>query len=287
VLLFGWPALGIPSIGVVGAAYATVAARIVAIGVAWWWLRRPRHSMGLAAPGYADACAQVARLAIGRIGVARVLWRGAWPQVVQIGLRALLVWWLTAIAQRSIGNAGSAALGITTRLDTVVLFSAIGFANAATTIAGRAVARGDRRRARQAGLWAGAQALLFGALLVTGFRWGGESMLLQLLPGASDAVLAAAVLYLSIATLAQPFAACALGAMGAVYGGSRMLPPLFADLIGFAGLAVAMVQAVEFGLSAVYQVLVGGAIGLALLHLGLVMAWPWNRPGQSPGPGQD
>ena len=278
VLLFGWPALGIPSLGVLGAAYATVVARIVAVLAAFWWLRRPGHPMGLGRPRTVTGSVVTGRVQQARVAVAGVLWRGAWPQVAQIGLRAALVWWVTVIVQRNLGNAGSTALGITTRLDTVVLFSAIGFANAATTIAGRAVARGEWQRARRAGLWAGLQALLFGALLLFAFRAGGSPMLRLFLPDAGDAVVAAGLLYLSVAALAQPFAACALGAMGAVYGGSRMVPPLLVDLVAFAGLALVLIEVQGRGLSVVYHVLVWGAVVLALMQLGLVTLWPWRKP---------
>jgi MATE family multidrug resistance protein len=252
---------------VAGAAYATVASRTVAGVFALWWLWRRHHAAGL-------------RRSVGGPSptVVGPLVRGSWPQVVQIGLRAALVWGLTAIVQRKVGNDGTAALAITTRLDTLVLFAAIGFASAATTVAGRAVARGEPRRARLAGVHAGVQALLFGAAIVVAFQLGAEPLLRQFLPGATEPVVDAGVLYLTIAAAAQPFAACALGAMGALHGAGRMTPPLMVDVVGFAGLAAALVLAVRLELSAVYFVLVGGAVGLALLHVGFLYLGRWPTP---------
>ncbi|MEQ1631771.1 MAG: MATE family efflux transporter, partial [Planctomycetota bacterium] len=167
VLLFGWDAVGIDAIGVVGAAYATVAARTVAALLSLWWLFRVRHRFSLSG-------VEPRRT---RMPVAVPLLRGAWPQVVQIGLRAALAWLLTALVQRRSGDDGTAALSVTTRLDTLVLFSALGFASAATTIAGRAVARGEVARARSVGWHAGIQALLFGGTIVFVFQHFAEPLL--------------------------------------------------------------------------------------------------------------
>lgn len=270
LLLFGWARVGVPSLGVVGAAYATVAARAITALAAWWWLRRRALASELPA---SDPMPVVAPLA-----------RGAWPQVVQIGLRAALVWGLTAIVQHKSGTDGTAALAVTTRLDTLVLFAAIGFASAATTVAGRAVARGDGARARAAGLHAGWQALLFGGAIVGAFQIGAEPLLAQFLPDAGAPVVDAGVLYLTIAATAQPFAACALGSMGALHGAGRMVAPLMVDLLGFAGIAAALTLAARLELRAVYLALVGGAVALAVLHL--VFLWRHRfevRPGAASG----
>jgi MATE family multidrug resistance protein len=262
VLLFGWQQVGIRAVGVVGAAYATAAARALSAVVALVWLRRRWPAP--AVPGHAGT------------HVTGPLLRGAWPQVVQIGLRAALVWGLTAIVQHKVGNDGTAALAVTTRLDTLVLFAAIGFASAATTVAGRAVARGEYARARAAGLHAGVQALLFGAVLVSAFWFGAEPLLHQFLPDASTPVVDAGVLYLTIAAAAQPFAAAALGAMGALHGAGRMIPPLFVDLFGFAGIAAALTLAARLELASVYLALVGGALALALMHVGFLWLHRWR-----------
>lgn len=264
VLMFGWPALSVPAMGVVGAAYATVASRAIAAGLAHAWLARRRHWLcaGGAAAGE-------------RIAVAAPLVHGAWPQTVQIGLRAALVWALSAVVQRRLGDDGTAALSITTRLDTLVLFSAMGFASAATAIAGRAVGRGDAVRARRAGLHAGVQALLFGGLCVLAFQHWAEPLLALFLPAAPVPVAEAFVAYLSLAAVAQPFAACALGAMGAPHGAGAMLAPLVLDAVGFLALFLAMGFAAGGALDSVYVVLVGGSVGVALLHLLLVRLGTW------------
>jgi putative MATE family efflux protein len=268
VLLFGWPALGIPSVGVVGAAYAAVAARTLAAFAGVLWLLRARHPL----------CLRGERSERGGPPVAGVLLAGAWPQCLQIGLRAALVWVLTVFVQQKSGDAGVAAIGVTTRLDTMVLFAGVGFASAATTLAGRAVGAGMTDRARAAGLWAGVQALVFGGLLVSLFRWFAVPILRLFLPDAGAPIVDAGVHYLTIAAVAQPLAACALGAMGAVHGAGRMIPPLLVDLVGFCGLGLAMALAARLELDFVYAAMVGGTALVAALHLVLVRAGRWAVP---------
>jgi Na+-driven multidrug efflux pump len=197
---------------------------------------------------------------------------------VQILLRAGLVWGLTVIVQHKSGADGVAALGVTTRLDTMILFAGVGFASAATTVAGRAVAVGLGARARAAGLWAGVQALVFGGILVVTFQAGAVPLMKAFLPGAADPVVDAGILYLTVAAAAQPFAACAIGAMGAVQGSGRMMAPLLVDLIGFFVLATALLLATRMELHAVYGVLVAGAVLVALLHLLFLRLGRWTVP---------
>lgn len=269
VLLFGWPALGIPSFGVVGAAYATVAARLLAAIAAVAWLLRRDHPLALRGVGRAAGRA---------VGVP--LLADAAPQVVQIGLRGLVVWGLTALVQQRGGDEALTALGITTRLDTMVLFGAIGFASAATTIAGRAVMQGNGPRARAAGLWAGAQASVFGGLVIAALWWWREPMVWLFLPEPSVGVMAAASLYLGVAALAHPIGAFALGAIGAVQGAGRMVAPLCVDLVGFAALALLVTTAARHGdgLVPVFWALVGGTVVLAVAHLVFLLRANWTTP---------
>ncbi|MBK8096544.1 MAG: MATE family efflux transporter [Planctomycetes bacterium] len=268
VLLFGWPALGIPSLGVVGAAWATVIARVLAAVVAVAWLRRRGHPLSLRGT---TATA---------MPVARPLLADAMPQVVQIGLRGLVVWGLTVAVQQRGGADALAAIGITTRLDTMVLFGAIGFASAATTIAGRAVMQGNGVRARAAGLWAGIQACLFGGVLIMLFWCCREDVVLLFLPQAGAGVVAAAALYLGVAALAHPIGAFALGAIGAVQGAGRMVAPMAVDLLGFAVLGVLLLTASHNGegLLPVFWALVLGTAVLAAAHLTFLLRANWTRP---------
>ncbi|MBL9078562.1 MAG: MATE family efflux transporter [Planctomycetes bacterium] len=270
VLLFGWPALGLPGIGVVGAAYASVAARTVAAVLAFAWLARARHPLSLRA----------VPAAVPPLPVLRPLLADAWPQVLQIGLRAGVVLALTAVVQRRFGDAAVAALGITTRLDTLILFAALGFANAATAYSGRAVVVGWPDAARAAGLWAAAAAGGFGALLLAGLWWGCERMVGWFLPDATGDVVDVAVAYVGSVGWSQVLGAVALGAIGAVHGAGRMVLPLVVDVVGFGFVYGPLwwCAASDADLATVFASLVAGMAVVAVLHVTVVAFGRWPRP---------
>lgn len=267
-LLYGWPALGVPAVGVVGAAWAAVAARTVAALVAVGWLSRRAHVLTLRA----DATAVVAR-------APRVAWPllvDALPQMLQIALRGSLVVLLTPMVRVLQGSAALVAFSITTRFDTVVLFSSLGFANAATAYAGRAIGRAQPQRARAAGRWAAAQAGALGALFVLTMIAAGPTLVAWCLPERPSAVVDAAVLYFSTASWSQVAGAAALGAIGAVQGAGSMRAPLVVDVAGFA-VVYALLLGGWFGsasLAQLYWALVAGMVVVATFQVALVN---WGR----------
>jgi Na+-driven multidrug efflux pump len=278
-LLYGWDGLGIEPVGVVGAAYGSVAARTVAAVAAVAWLRRPSHPLSLRGAALPPAATPALPA-----GVGRGLLRDAWPQSVQIGLRAGLVLLLTPMVRAAEGEAALVAFGITTRFDTIVLFSSLGFANAATAYAARAVVAGRPLAARRAGVWAGVQAGAFGALVVMAMVATTPSLVGFCLPDRPAAVVAAAALYFGIASWGQVVGAIALGAMGAVQGAGKMRAPLVVDGLGFA-VAYALLLSVHAGggtLAATYLAFVGGMAAVAGLHLGLVVRGAWVHPPSMP-----
>jgi putative MATE family efflux protein len=229
VLLFGWPELSIPAVGVVGAAYASVASRTLAALCAIWWLRRRQHQLSLR------------RDRVTGVGsVARPLLKDSWPQAIQIGLRAGTVIALTVLVQREFGDDATVSLGITTRLDSLVLFSSLGFANAATVYAGRAVAAGQHRNARRAGMWAAVQSMVFGAVFIGLYVYGGDTLVGSFLVDPSARVLEYTAIYFGIAAWGQILGAGALGAIGAVQGAGSMIAPMLVDVGGFAVCAGAL-----------------------------------------------
>lgn len=223
VLMFGWEALGIPAIGVAGAAYASVSSRLLAAVFAVLWLRRRQHPLSLRG---ARATQQES--------VVGPLLHDAWPQAVQITLRAAIVIALTILVQQRFGDDATVALGITTRLDSLILFGSLGFANAATAYSGRAVAAGQHRNARLAGTWAAVQAMVFGALFLWLYLDQGETLVTWFLPEPSARVVELTMLYFGIAAWGQLLGAGALGAIGAVYGAGQMIVPMLVDVVCFA-----------------------------------------------------
>lgn len=269
VLLFGWPALGVPALGVIGGAYGSVAARAIAALLAVGWLLRREHRLtlrGAAASGPREP-------------VVRALLHDSWPQALQIGLRASLVLGLTILAQKRFGDLATVSLGVTTRFDTLVLFASLGFANAATAYAGRAVVTRQPGRARIAGLHAAAQAGLFGAVCVAVFNAAPGPLLGLCRPDPSEELHRLTALYFATAAWAQVFGAMALGAIGAVYGAGRMIAPLVVDLVGFAFAAILLwrVASGDAELRDVYVAMEFGMVGVAVCHLAFVAVGPWPR----------
>lgn len=269
-LLYGWDAVGLPAVGVVGAAYAAVAARTLAAVVAVAWLWRASHPLSLRSTAGTKPTAPPA--------VALPLLRDAWPQSLQIGLRAGLVLLLTPLLRRGHGDAAAVAFSITTRYDTVVLFASIGFANAATAYAGRAVVVGRERAARHAGFAAAVQAAAFGALCVLAMIAFADVLVGWCLPGPEPAVVAFAADYFAGAGWSQVAGAAALGAIGAVQGAGAMQAPLRLDLLGFAVVYAAVLLVGEGSTAAIYAALGGGMAVVALLQVSLVARGRWARP---------
>ncbi len=268
VLLYGWPAAGVPAVGVVGAAYGAVAGRSLAAVLAVWWLWRSVHPLSLRGAGSSL-----------RPPVVRPLFADAWPQILQIGLRAALVILLTSLVVHHFGDGVGASLGITTRFDTLVLFSSLGFANAATAYAGRAVGVGWASGARASGLWAAAQAGLLGAVLVLVVASSATTLIGWFLPSPSAEVVDATTLYFQRASWAQVFGAVALGAIGALQGAGRMRAPLVVDLIGFTiAFAALGFVAGEDDLRSLYGALIAGMAVVAVLQVGFLTFARWPRP---------
>ena len=265
VLMYGWAAVGIPAFGVVGAAHATVASRGIAALLAVAWLCRRSHPLSLRRGKSVPP------------PVLLPLLRDAWPQIVQIGLRASLVLVLTVVVQKRFGGLATTSLGIATRLDTLVLFGAMGFGNAATVYAGRAVVAGRAAAARAAGFAAAWQAAAFGALWVLGYQWFAPSVVAWFVPSPSAALCELTAQYFDRAAWSQVLGAVAIGAMGAVQGAGHLRAPLLADVVGFAvvGCCLWLPLANGAALPSLYAGLVVGMAAVAALQLLLVARGRW------------
>jgi Na+-driven multidrug efflux pump len=172
------------------------------------------------------------------------------------------------------------ALGITARLDTLILFGSLGFANAATAYAARAVVSGLYGRARAAGLWGALAAGLFGVALVLCLQRWAQVIVNLFLPQPAPAVVAASELYLNTAAWGHVLGAIALGAIGAVHGAGRMIAPLVVDVLGF-GVATgllggAYLMGVE--MRGVYLTVVLGLGCVALAQIAHVLWGRWATP---------
>lgn len=221
VLLFGWDALGVPALGAPGAAYASVVARTLFAALGVWWLHRPSHPL------------RVTRLWLrhGPVGEVRNLLLVGLPQSLQMVVRTGVVIALTRVAESLSGQTALTALGVTTRLDTVVLFSAAGFASAGTALVGHAMGAGVTARARHAANLTGVCSFLVGCVAASAIYLLAPYLLAFFVQGADEAVVAMGTSYLGIAVIGHAFGSYALGATAGVNGAGRTVPPMLLDAL--------------------------------------------------------
>jgi len=223
VFLAGWPALGLSPMGVAGAAYATVWSRLLFAAIGLARLARRTHPLHL------------------RRGLVRDPRDDAWrilgnsvPQGLQMVVRVGVLLVLTRVAQDLGGVDALAAIGVTTRLDSMVLFAAVGYASAATTLGGRAFGMGDSQRLRAIAWWAGLQALMVGAVMVACFALCVRPLVdLFLGAAATPEIHRNAATYFWWAGWGHPTGALALAVGGAIHGTGRMWSPVVLDTLGY------------------------------------------------------
>lgn len=257
VLLFGWDAVGIPSFGAVGVVWASAISRLVGGLIGLWWISRRGYPLRFHFVSLRGPLRELKQIV--HIGL---------PQSTQMLVRALAVIALTRIAAELGGRDAVVALGVTTRLDTLVLFSAIGFASVATTLVGQNAGAGRPDRARIAARWSGIAAALFGSALVAVFAIFARPLMALFVENADAGVLDAGALYLRIAALGHPLAAFCIAVTGGVNGRGKVWPPMILDLAGYLGLllpAAVVVAAMLPGarLSWIWWVFVGANVAIA------------------------
>ncbi|MBX3208219.1 MAG: MATE family efflux transporter [Labilithrix sp.] len=158
-------ALGIPRMGMIGAAWASILARCVVLLPNVIILARrfdvfpPKGKRG---PSLVEM---------------RQLVDIAWPSSAQFVLRISAMLLVNSLVARFFTTAedqtATTAMGLVFRLDTMTLFVAMGWGNAAQTFVGQNLGAGEERRARRSGWLAGAYDVVTNVLLVAAiFQWG-------------------------------------------------------------------------------------------------------------------
>lgn len=141
-------ALHIPRMGLLGAAWATVAARLLVLV--------PVFLIGVYRFGFFR---KQTRQALS-LGLEKELWSLAWPASTQLvvrvtamlALQALVARWFTTSADQT----ATTALGVVFRLETMALFVGLGWGSAAQTFVGQNLGAGHPLRAKQSGWLAAA-----------------------------------------------------------------------------------------------------------------------------------
>jgi putative MATE family efflux protein len=157
--------LHIPRMGMIGAAWASILARMVVLLPNVIILARrfdvfpPKGKRG---PDWTEL---------------RQLVAIAWPSSAQFVLRISAMLLVNSLVARFFttkdDQTATTAMGLVFRLDTMTLFVAMGWGNAAQTFVGQNLGAGEERRARRSGWFAGAYDVVTNVLLVAAiFKWG-------------------------------------------------------------------------------------------------------------------
>lgn len=170
--IFAWgpkvaAALGIPRLELVGAAWATILARVVVLLPLAWLLTRRFGLFGRDSRERPDRA------------VLASIWRVGWPSSAQLVVRIMAMLAMHSLVARAFTSAtdqsATTALGIVFRLETMALFVGLGWGSAAQTFVGQNLGAGRLDRAKASGWYAAAYNGVLMALLALAYRqWGGE-----------------------------------------------------------------------------------------------------------------
>ncbi len=167
--------LGIPRMGLVGAGWATVLARGVAL-IPTFVVTFHRHNLfRKGSRGRPDA------------HIMRKIWDLGWPTSSQLVVRIMGILAVIAIAQRGYTTAQdqdlAAALGVVLRWETMAMFVGLGWGSAAQTFMGQNLGAGNMERAKKSGYYVMIYNSVMMALFALAcFMWGQE-MIAFLAPG--------------------------------------------------------------------------------------------------------
>ncbi len=221
-LIFGYEPLGIPAYGVAGAAWATVAARLLGCVLGFWVLSRSGSPLR---PGW--QLPQPLRRSLHRMSAIGIF------QTIQMLARAALVLSITLIGGGLMGRAAHGALSVAIRLDTLVLFAGVGWASAATAMVAQTSAAGNLRRclqiARTTALLSGCLSLAVGLVFYLYsdpiFRFFSEDPSPELMEVGRQ--------YFAYLAFAYPAATASLVLAGSMNGVGRSFLPMMLDLVFF------------------------------------------------------
>jgi putative MATE family efflux protein len=157
--------LGIPRLGLIGAAWATVIARLIVILPLCVIIVRRFGLFGADSREKHD------------LDVMRRIWRVGWPSSTQLVVRIVAMLVVHSLVARAYTTAedqsATTALGIVFRLETMALFVGLGWGSAAQTFVGLNLGAGKLERAKTSGWYAALYNALMMAALATAYRaWG-------------------------------------------------------------------------------------------------------------------
>lgn len=260
VLVYGY--LGVPAMGVVGSAYATLIAR-VCLAVMFWWVvaeRERQWPSGLHDVPFRWAIEPMWRLV--RLGA---------PAAFQIALEVGVFAAAAALAGR-ISASALAANQIVLNIAGFFFMVPFGLSSAAAVRVGQAMGRRDPGGVRRAGWSALGLALGFAVVVAT---------LFVVVPGlfirvfTNDAnVVQTGIVLLLVCAVFQPFDSLQSVSTGALRGLGDTRTPMLANLVGHWGLGLPLAYVLCFSRGwGVVGLWTGLSFGLVLIGSFLIVVW--------------
>ena len=256
--------LGLPALGVPGAAWATLISRVYMVGVLWL---AARHYDRARASGLADVSRRISRERLVR------LWRLGYPAAAQVSIEVGVFALATALAGR-LDPVSSAAHQIALNIAGASFMVPLGVASAGAVRVGNRVGANDPAGAARAG-WA-AIVLGSGFMCVTAlvFLFVPDAIIALFSPGPEVVALGGSLLL--IAAVFQLFDGLQAVATGALRGLGDTRAAMIVNFGGhwLLGLPIAYWLCFPLGMG-VRGLWIGLSAGLILC--GVVLTWYWHR----------
>lgn len=238
-------ALHIPHMGLVGGAWATVIARVVTLVPITWLL--VRRFPTLRAPPPHESSVR-SRFHLDWLEVKRML-SLSWPSSAEFVVRILAMLVLASFVARVLtteqDQSAQSAMGIVFRLDTMVLFVAMGWGNGAQTFVAQNLGAGAIERAKRSGVIFACYAAASLALFSIWLGVSGRSVLAFF--DSTPRVLGHASSYLEAVRLAYPALAFAIVLANAITGAERPKVALVVDAVVLGALFPLALGIASFG----------------------------------------
>lgn len=273
VLIYG--RFGAPALGVVGAAWATIASRFVLMGALWWVVVRVerRSPSGLRDVPFGLDWSRVWTLV--RHGV---------PAAVQVLLEVGVFAAASVLAAR-ISPEAAGAHQVVLQVAGFFFMVPLGLSSAAAVRVGYAVGRADGPAAARSG-WIAVGLALAVAVVVAGLLVGVPSLFLGIFTD-DPGVIALGVVLLAICAAFQPFDGVQVVATGALRGLGDTTTPMLLNMVGhwICGLPLGYLLcfSMAWGVTGLWT---GLAVGLTLIGTALLIVWH-RRSVAAIGPPQD
>jgi putative MATE family efflux protein len=260
--LFSWgpplaARLGIPRLELLGAAWATLLARLVVLLPAVLLIVK---RFGLF--GKASRQRPIPE-------VMRAIWKVGWPSSTQLVIRIAAMLLTHSLVARAFtteqDQTASTALGIIFRLETLALFVGLGWGSAAQTFVGQNLGAGNIERAKRSGYYAAAFNAIMMGLIAGGYMLWGKELVSFFDPDSTITSIAQGYFRWVGATYLGLGVGIVLGA--AMQGAGATLQALMLD------------ASVVFGFQAPASLIVGFSSGVSYRHIWLVVGTTYVASG--------